>query len=171
LYPIIADRYDGHRNYGGGQWLANEPSVIEVAASRLLAAQRPVKWREIGTLAMPALDEVWASIRGRGIEGFGHNVFVYRNMSQDGADASFGVQVPDSVEAADGLVITESPGGRVATLTHWGPYDQLFAANRKLLDWCGQQKLELGDVSWEVYGDWSEDPAKVQTDIYFLLTT
>jgi len=24
-------------------------------------------------------------------------------------------------------------------------------------------------VSWEVYGDWDDDPAKVRTDIYFLL--
>jgi hypothetical protein len=24
-------------------------------------------------------------------------------------------------------------------------------------------------VSWEVYGDWEDDPAKLRTDIYFLL--
>jgi effector-binding domain-containing protein len=149
----------------------DEPSVVEVEARRLLAVQRRIAWNRIGEVAMPALDQVWASIRGRGIEGFGHNVFLYTNTGRDGADAGFGVEVPPSVEPADGLVIMETPAGQAATLTHWGSYDGLRAANQRLLAWCDEHQHQLSGVSWEVYGDWSDDPAKLRTDIFYRLTT
>jgi effector-binding domain-containing protein len=151
--------------------MTDEPSVIEVAARRILASQRRVRWDEIGQAAMPALDQVWAAIRERGIEGYGHNLFVYRNIGSEGADASFGVEVPASVEPSGDLVITESPAGRAATLTHWGAYDGLAEANRRLLDWCAAQQHQLSGVSWELYGDWSDNPNSLRTDIFFLVRT
>jgi len=27
----------------------------------------------------------------------------------------------------------------------------------------------VAGVTWEVYGDWHDDPAQVRTDVYFLL--
>ena len=66
--------------------MPDEPSVVKVEARRLLAVQRRVAWNRIGEVAMPALDQVWASVRGRGIEGFGHNVFLYSSMGRDGAE-------------------------------------------------------------------------------------
>ena len=30
-------------------------------------------------------------------------------------------------------------------------------------------RARLAGVSWEVYGDWADDPGQRRTDIYFLL--
>jgi hypothetical protein len=34
---------------------------------------------------------------------------------------------------------------------------------------CDTQRMVAG-VHWEVYGDWSEDPAKLRTDVYATVT-
>ena len=44
--------------------------------------------------------------------------------------------------------------------------DGAYAA---LTQWCADSKRRTAGVSWEVYGDWEDDPAKRRTDIYFLL--
>jgi hypothetical protein len=35
--------------------------------------------------------------------------------------------------------------------------------------WCAASGRAPAGTRWEVYGDWEEDPAKRQTDVYFLL--
>jgi hypothetical protein len=34
--------------------------------------------------------------------------------------------------------------------------------------WCATNGRKSG-ATWEVYGDWDDDPTKRRTDIYFLL--
>jgi effector-binding domain-containing protein len=65
---------------------------------------------------------------------------------------------------------TETPAGRVATVVHWGAYDQMQTAYAALDAWCNEHGRPQSGVSWEVYGDWSADPAHLCTDIYYALT-
>jgi effector-binding domain-containing protein len=149
--------------------MAEEPSVIDAETRRILAIRRKIRWNQIGEVAMPSLDKVWAHIRGEGITDFGHNLFIYRGMSPLGAEVSFGVEVPAPVGAPKGFVIDETPAGRTATLHQYGEYDKLVETNMTLRRWCDEQKLRLGNISWELYGDWDEDPAKVRTDVFYQL--
>jgi effector-binding domain-containing protein len=172
LYDVTRDGYDWPQPYEyRGRDMPPEPEIVEVEPRLLLAVQAHVPWREIGTYAMPALDQVWAYIREHNIAGFGHNVFLYENPGPDGADASFGVEVPEGIEVEEGslLVLTATPAGRVVTMAHAGSYDGLAASNQRLLAWCREKNLELAGPSWEIYGDWDADPARLRTDICFLL--
>jgi hypothetical protein len=43
-------------------------------------------------------------------------------------------------------------------------------AYEALDQWCAANGRRQAGVSWEVYGDWDDDPAKRRTDIYKLLS-
>jgi effector-binding domain-containing protein len=51
--------------------------------------------------------------------------------------------------------------------THRGPYDGLAAAHRAVLNHCANEGLALSGTRWEIYGDWEEDPARLETQVYW----
>ena len=67
------------------------------------------------------------------------------------------------------VVRSSLPAGRVVATTHWGAYDQLGAAHHAIHEWCAAHGYLLTWRNWEVYGHWSDDPAKRRTDVYYLL--
>lgn len=66
-----------------------------------------------------------------------------------------------------------TPAAEVATATHFGPYQALGRTHEAVLQWCSAQKIELAELSWEVYGHWQEewnsDPSRIRTDIFYAL--
>ena len=48
-------------------------------------------------------------------------------------------------------------------------YADLASAYAALDRWCEDTGRRPAGVSWQVYGDWEEDPAKRRTDVFFLL--
>jgi effector-binding domain-containing protein len=57
----------------------------------------------------------------------------------------------------------------IATTAHWGSYARLGAAHRAVIEWCRVHGHRLAGSRWEVYGHWTEDEAKLRTDVYYLL--
>jgi effector-binding domain-containing protein len=64
---------------------------------------------------------------------------------------------------------SELPAGTVAVAVHRGPYDQFDATYTALRQWCAAQGLTLAGPRWEVYGDWADDPAALETEIACLV--
>jgi effector-binding domain-containing protein len=70
----------------------------------------------------------------------------------------------------DGPVIESSlPAGEAAWTVYRGPYEQLGAAHDRVKRWCAEQGRPLAGPKWEIYGDWREDPAELETEVYHLL--
>ncbi len=70
----------------------------------------------------------------------------------------------------DGTVsCSETPGGTVATTAHMGPYSEIPGAHGAVRQWCKDNGRKIAGPNWEVYGDWSDDPSQLRTDIYYLL--
>jgi effector-binding domain-containing protein len=67
------------------------------------------------------------------------------------------------------IVMSALPAGLAAETTHCGPYDGLKAAHQPVLRWCASQGRDITGERWEVYGDWHEDPAQLQTRIFYRL--
>ena len=42
-------------------------------------------------------------------------------------------------------------------------------AHDAIHQWVSAQGHKLTGASWEVYGDWSDDPTQLRTDIYYQL--
>jgi effector-binding domain-containing protein len=61
------------------------------------------------------------------------------------------------------------PGGMVATVVHMGPYQKLPEAHAAVRGWCAEHGHALAGPSWEIYGDWTDNPAELRTDVFYLL--
>jgi len=73
-------------------------------------------------------------------------------------------------EPAGEIVCTATPSGNVAMTVHVGGYDGLHRAHDAIRAWAAREARILGGTSWEIYGDWSDDPAKLETTVCYLLS-
>lgn len=121
----------------------------------------------------PALDQVWAflgthpEVRKPG----GHNVFLYHHPSSrdQPMDIDFGVEVAAPFESDGPVRCTQTPAGDVAMAVHHGPYAHLARTHNAIHAWCREHGKQIGACSWETYGDWSDDPSKLEVTIRYLL--
>jgi effector-binding domain-containing protein len=123
-------------------------------------------WAEYPALWPKLLDEVYAFVRGGGATQGGHNVMLYRD---DVPNVEVGIQVTGPFESNGRVTPSVLPAGEVASTVHRGPYDALDEAHVALKAWCGSHRHALTGVRWEIYGDWREDPAELETEVCYLL--
>ena len=141
----------------------------EVAGPRSLAAASAVTTRQrLSADLIALLDQVWPLLREQGART-GHNVVIYHPGGKGELVIDAGVEVPDGFTARDAVRRVDTPAGEVAATTHFGDYADLGGAYAALEQWCAASGRAPAGTRWEVYGDWEEDPAKRQTDVYFLL--
>ena len=146
---------------------------IEKLAPRILAAvRRRVTIKDIGKEFKPALDKVWAFLRTHaGLRTDGHNIFLYHHDSPAIMTVDFGVEVVRRFDREGDVECVTTPAGEAAVVVHRGPYDQMSAGHQALKQWCAANGRTIGNYSLEIYGDWSDDPEKVETTIQYLLRT
>jgi effector-binding domain-containing protein len=144
-----------------------------VSAQPLAAVRRRVRIGEVGTAWKPALDLVWDFLRRhQGLRTDGHNCFVYHHPARGEAVmvVEFGVQVVQPFQDAGEIVCAETPAGEVVMTTHVGSYAKLAAAHQAINSWCKETGHTLGGCSWEIYGDWTDDETKLETQVVYLLS-
>jgi effector-binding domain-containing protein len=117
------------------------------------------------------LDQVYAAARAGAVHLDGQNIFIYRAATADQLTVDFCVGVKAPFNAVGAVVPLETPHGLAAMTTHHGDYGRIGDANAAILAWCRAQSRPLAGPSWEVYGHWDPDPAKLRTEIYYLLRT
>jgi effector-binding domain-containing protein len=156
--------------------IGNEATMeirIESASPRLLAAvRRTVALGGVASAWRPALDQVWQFLRSQpGLRTDGHNVFLcYHPARRDLPMAvDFGVEVTRRFERSGEVHTTETPGGGVATAVHIGPYDRLSDTHSAIHDWAKRNHRSFAGKSWEIFGDWDDDPTKLETTVVYLL--
>lgn len=147
--------------------------VTETVAPRPLAAvRRRVRIGEIGGSWRPALDLVWAFLRRHaGLRTDGHNIFLYHHPArrEDPMDVDFGVQVTGPFEGEGEVAFAETPAGEVASTVFLGPIERLKDAHQAIHAWSESHGRPIGDASWEIYGDPTDDPATIEIRIVYLL--
>jgi effector-binding domain-containing protein len=149
-----------------------EVEIVEVEPCVLAAARGQADRTNLSTLIFELLDRAWTHVRATDLVP-GHNVVAYFGDPGDagGAPVEIGVQVDRRFEgeSADGVRAIVLPGGPAARALHRGHYDGLHATNLAILDHCRNAGIVLAGPSWEVYGDWHDDPAQLETEVFFLL--
>ena len=147
-------------------------SAQRVSPRILAAVSRKVTIGQVGTAWRPALDQVWAFLRTQpGLRTDGHNIFLYSHPAQrsDPMDVEFGVEVTREFEPSGEVKPVKTPAGEVATAVHIGPYDQLGQAHEAIHAWVQANNRTIGAMSWEIYGDSTDDPTKLETTVMYLL--
>ena len=149
--------------------------AVEVVKPRKLAAvRRQVPLGTVGSALGPALDQVWAFLRSHpGLRTDGHNIFLYHHPARrsDPMDVDFGVEVTRSFSPSGEVRETATPAGEAAVALHRGAYDQLKRTHDAIHEWARSHGRTFAGTSWEIYGDWSDDPSKLETTVCYLLGT
>ena len=140
---------------------------MEDAPARPLAAiSTKASADRLGPVIIGTLDKIWPLLREHRVRT-GHNVVIYRGSNEGLLIIDVGVEVFGDVPVAGEVRPTATPSGEVATIAHFGEYSEMDPAYAALERWCADNERHKTGVSWEVYGDWEDDPAKRRTDIYF----
>lgn len=134
----------------------------------LAAVRAETTQPRLGADIVRLLDLVWPVLREQGVRT-DHNIVVYRGARAGVLTVDVGVEVLSDFTPRHQVQPTATPAGEVATTAHYGEYSELAGAYAALERWCAEHQRQPSGVSWEVYGDWAEDPAERRTDIYFLL--
>ena len=152
-------------------WNMTYEVKIQTVSPRILAAvRRRVAIKDIPTAFKPALDSVWGFLRKHpGLRTDGHNIFLYHHESPAIMPIDFGVEVIRPFEGEGDVACVTTAAGEAAVVVHRGPYSKLGAAHQALHEWCRAQGRTIGNHSMEIYGDWSDDPEKLETTIEYLL--
>ena len=141
----------------------------ERAESRQLAAVHVEAAQDrLGAVIIGLLNLVWPVLRAQRV-ATGHNVVIYHGEKNGVLTIDAGVEVPAGFEPDGDVRACATPSGEVATVAYFGDYSQMAPAYAAIDQWCGANGRQRAGASWEVYGDWDDDPARRRTDIYFLL--
>jgi effector-binding domain-containing protein len=84
-------------------------------------------------------------------------------------DVDFGVEVARAFESCGEVCATETPAGMAAVATHVGAYDRMKETHDAIHAWRAANNRAFAGKSWEIYGDWSDHPSKLETTIMYLL--
>ena len=142
----------------------------DVAARTTAIVSATTTWQEFPTLWGTLLDEVWDCLRASGIERGCRNVMLYRDDKPPRVKVEVGVELSQPCSLTGRVMASRLPAGQIALTVHRGPYAGLAAAHQALYDWCAANRQRPAGTRWEVYGPHDDDPAKVWTEVYWLLS-
>jgi len=139
---------------------------VEDAPPRQLAVARGGASRaELSKTILRLLDMVWPVLRAQRVRT-GHNVVLYFGGL---AHIEAGVEVFGEFVDVGDVRHSQTPSGPVVSTAHWGEYSEMSGAYAALERWCAVNGRQQTGTSWELYGDWADDPQQRRTDIYLLL--
>ena len=143
-------------------------SLERVQPRQLAAIRATVPQSGLGAGIIGQLDKIWPVLRAQRATT-GHNVVIYYGGEPQALQIAVGVEVPEGFAADGEIQPVSTPSGEAATVAHFGDYADMGGAYQALERWCTSSQRARTGVSWEVYGDWDDDPVKRRTDIFFLL--
>lgn len=126
-----------------------------------------VQWSDLAPTIRRTFDRLYkpdAMAPGRG-----QNFILYTNETQEGGTLLVGVLDRRPGGADPDVRAVHVPGGRVITAPHFGDYGGMRETYDLLHAEVKAKALRRAPISLEIYGDWSNDPAKVRTDLYLYL--
>jgi effector-binding domain-containing protein len=153
----------------GGHVVAGEVQNEQVAPRPIASVRATVAQRDLGNEIRRLLGDVWTVLRAQKVRA-GHNIVVYRGGADGELNIEAGVEILGDFADAGDVHRRVVPGGEVAWASHHGDYAQIHVAYDAIEEWLLANHRTSAGIGWELYGDWDEDPAKVRTDVYVLLT-
>jgi effector-binding domain-containing protein len=142
--------------------------VEQVTPQTTAVVRRRARQTELSQVVPQACGEVWAWARSSNLPRPGRHVALYLDGE---INLEVGAEMAQPFTGDGQVVCSSTPAGTVATTTHLGPYARLGEAHEAIRRWCSANGHALGGPNWEVYGHWEDDPAKLRTDVYYLLRT
>ena len=141
-------------------------TVTTVTARPTAVIAAATTWQDFPARWKPMLDQVYACLHRHNSPGQGPNVMLYKD---DVPRVEVGVELTTPCVLDAPVVRSALPAGEVAMTVHRGPYQDLGTAHDTVRQWCATEGRKLAGPRWEIYGDWRDDPADLETEVYYLL--
>jgi len=94
----------------------------------------------------------------------------YYNMDMQNLDVEIGFPVARKLAGKGEIQASEFPGGKLASVMHVGPYDQVGPAYEALTQWIKDHGYQATGVAYELYYSGPETPPQeIRTEIVFPL--
>jgi effector-binding domain-containing protein len=148
--------------------MAYEVQLVQVAPQLTAVVRTQAKAADLPTVVPQLCGEVWAFAKAQALPRPGRHLAVYLDCVMN---VEVGVEVSQPFTGNGRVACSALPTGMAATTVHWGSYAKLGDAHDAVHDWAAKNGRALAGVSWELYGHWSDDPAQVRTDVFWLLKT
>ena len=146
--------------------MSDRVEIVRVEPQTTAVVRRRASMAELATAIPEMCGEAWDFASATPGLDPGRHLALYLN---DLMDIECGVEVARPFEGNGRVVCSATPAGTAATVAHFGPYHMLPSVHDALARWCADNGHELAGPSWELYGHWDDDPAKLRTDVYYLL--
>lgn len=139
-----------------------EPVILALTQAELLRSEISVRIRGM-------YDITYSWLRSADVRQVGKNYAFYDECTNQNLRVRVGFPVSGLFLDTELVKCIELSAGRAAHVTHVGSYGNLAVTYRVLTDWCLRERLPLSGESWEIYGDWNDEPSKLKTDLYLRL--
>lgn len=140
--------------------------VVSVSPLLLALTQEELPRSQISVRIRPMFDIVYAWLRDAPVRQAGHNYALYDQCTPQALRVQVGFPVSGWFADTDLVKCVELASGRAAHAVHAGSYANLHRTYAVLNTWCTQHAVALTGQSWEVYGDPTEDPSKLATELF-----
>ena len=145
-------------------------AITEIESQPVVGIRATTSMEEIKQVIGALFGEVMEYLSGIGLAPAGMPFTIYHEMDAERLEMECGMPVASPVEGTERVRPGELPAGKVATVTHMGPYEQLGQTWSALMKWMEEEGLQPACAPWEVYvTDPGEEPdqSKWRTDIFF----
>ena len=115
-------------------------------------------WADTG---MKLMNKMWEQVKANNLKHKGINIWVY-----EAGDRMFaGVELDAPPPPGTGLELKQVRLPEYVYYNHIGPYDKIGEACTLVLEQLRQQSITTRFPYLEIYGDWTPDPSKLETEM------
>lgn len=140
--------------------------VVSVSPVLLALTQEELARPQIPARIRGMFDVVYKWLRDAPVRQAGHNYALYDRCTPRTLRVQAGFPVSGRFADTDLVKCVQLEPGRAAHAVHAGPYSDLHRTYEVLHTWCSDRALALTGQSWEVYGDWTDDPSRLETGLF-----
>lgn len=120
------------------------PKYVDRAEQPYAAIRALVTMKTLDEIAPGCIETLFRRLDERGITPDGPLFFRYLAIDMDAdLEIDFGVAVAEPIEPDEVLVAGTIPGGRYASVTYFGPYDDLYDVNTVMIGFAKERGLRF----------------------------
>ncbi len=121
--------------------------------------------KDYAGMAFKLMDKMWQVVKSNNLKNKGLNVWVYGPSEKVFA----GVELDDTSKHNTGLEQKNINLTKYAYHKHIGPYNLIKQAGQTMRDELKNRGFEISDPYIEIYGHWTNDETKLETELLMCL--
>ncbi len=115
--------------------------------------------------AFRLMDKMWKLVKSNDLKNKGSNIWIYESDEKVFA----GVELYDTPETDSGLEQKTISLLKYAYYKHIGPYQMIKQAGQNMKDQLKEKGMETVLPYIEIYGHWTSDETKLETELFMCL--